>query len=185
MALEIESQGLFAERGVSVLYTGIGKVNAAYRLSCALLEQRARYGRLPRVVNFGTAGSPTLPAGSLVSCRRFVQRDMDVSGLGFPVGATPFEDIPAILEFPRLFEDVPEGICGTGDRFETGAPVVPCDVIDMEAYALAKVCHLEGAEFGALKFVTDGADGNAGIDWQANLPRAARAFVEHHARLTR
>ena len=26
MALELESQGLFAERGVPVLYTGIGKV---------------------------------------------------------------------------------------------------------------------------------------------------------------
>jgi len=185
MALEIESQGLFAERGVSVLYTGIGKVNAAYRLGRALLEYRGRHGTLPRVVNFGTAGSPTLPAGTLVSCRHFVQRDMDVSGLGFPVGATPFEDVPALLEFPRLFEDLPEGVCGTGDRFETGAPVVTCDVIDMEAYALAKVCHLEGAEFGALKFVTDGADGNAGVDWQANLPRAARAFLEHYARLTR
>jgi adenosylhomocysteine nucleosidase len=166
-----------------VLYTGIGKVNAAYRLSRALHEHRACHGSLPRVVNFGTAGSPTLAAGTLVSCRRFVQRDMDVSGLGFPVGATPFEDVPAMLEFPKLFEGVPEGICGTGDRFETGAPVVTCDVIDMEAYALAKVCHLEGAEFGALKFVTDGADGNAGVDWQSNLPRAARAFVEHHARL--
>jgi len=183
MALEIESQGLFSERGVPVLYTGIGKVNAAYRLGRALLEHRARHGALPRVVNFGTAGSPTLPAGSLVSCRRFVQRDMDVSGLGFPVGATPFEDVPATLEFPPLFADLPEGVCGTGDRFETGRPVVTCDVIDMEAYALAKVCHLEGAEFGAVKFVTDGADGNAGVDWQANLPRAARAFVEHYTRL--
>jgi len=183
MALEIESQGLFAERGVPVLYTGLGKVNAAYRLARALTEHRSAYGKLPRVVNFGTAGSPTLPAGSLVACRRFVQRDMDVSGLGFAIGTTPFEDVPAALEFPRLFPELPEGVCGTGDRFETGKPVVECDVIDMEGYALAKVCHLEGAEFGAVKFVTDGADGNAGVDWQANLPRAARAFVDHYARL--
>jgi adenosylhomocysteine nucleosidase len=184
MALEIESQGLFAERGVPVLYTGIGKVNASYRLARTLAEHRARYGVLPRVINFGTAGSPTLRAGSLVACRRFVQRDMDVSGLGFPVGTTPFEEVPAALEFPQWFHDLPHGVCGTGDRFETGAPVVACDVIDMEAYALAKVCHLEGAEFGALKFVTDGADGNAGVDWHANLPAAARAFVSHYERLT-
>lgn len=184
MALEIESQGLFAELGVPVLYTGIGKVNAAYRLGRALALYRAQHGSLPRVVNFGTVGSPTLAAGSIVACRRFVQRDMDVSGLGFPLGATPFEDIPAVLEFAPLFPELTEGVCGTGDRFETGKPVVTCDVIDMEAYALAKVCHLEGAEFGAVKFVTDGADGNAGLDWQANLPRAARVFVEHHARLT-
>lgn len=183
MALEIESQGLFAERGVPVLYTGIGKVNAAYRLTRALHEHRAAHGDLPRVVNFGTAGSPSLKAGSVVACRRFVQRDMDVSGLGFPLGATPFEEEPALLEFPALFSALPEGVCGTGDRFETGSPVVACDVIDMEAYALAKVCHLEGAEFGAVKFVTDGADGDAGVDWQSNLPRAARAFLHHYARL--
>ena len=183
MALEIESQGLFAERGVSVLYTGLGKVNAAYRLARALSEHRAKYGVVPRVVNFGTVGSPKLGAGSVVSCRRFVQRDMDVSGLGFALGTTPFEDVPAMLEFAPLFSHLPEGVCGTGDRFETGKPLVDCDVIDMEGYALAKVCHLEGAEFGAVKFVTDGADGNAGVDWQANLPRAARAFVDQYARL--
>jgi adenosylhomocysteine nucleosidase len=181
MALEIESQGLFAERGVPVLYTGLGKVNAAYRLTRALAEHRARHAELPRVVNFGTAGSPSLPAGSVVACRRFVQRDMDVSGLGFAVGTTPFEDVAPQLEFPVFFPELPEGVCGTGDRFETGRPIVECDVIDMEGYALAKVCHLEGAEFGAVKFVTDGADGNAGVDWHANLPRAARAFLEHHA----
>jgi adenosylhomocysteine nucleosidase len=183
MALELESQGLFAERGVAVLYTGIGKVNAAYRLARALTEYRAQHGAVPKVVNFGTAGSPTLSAGSVVACRRFVQRDMDVSGLGFPVGTTPFEAVPSVLEFPKWFHDLPEGVCGTGDRFETGAPTVTCDVIDMEAYALAKVCYLEGAEFGAIKFVTDGADGNAGVDWHANLPAAARAFFELYERL--
>jgi adenosylhomocysteine nucleosidase len=183
MALEIESQGLFAERGVEVLYTGIGKVNAAYRLGRKLAEHRAALDQLPRVVNFGTVGSPTLPAGSVVACRRFVQRDMDVSGLGFALGTTPFEDVPPLLEFPSLHPGLPEAICGTGDRFETGKPSVECDVIDMEAYALAKVCHLEGAQFSAVKFVTDGADGNAGVDWHANLPRAARAFVDHYTRL--
>jgi adenosylhomocysteine nucleosidase len=184
MALEVESQGLFAERGVPVLYTGLGKVNAAYRLARALVQHRAEHGGMPRVVNFGTAGSPTLPAGSVVGCRRFVQRDMDVSGLGFPLGTTPFEDVPATLEFPKFFADLPDGVCGSGDRFETGKPLVACDVIDMEAYALAKVCHLEGAVFGSAKFVTDGADGNAGVDWHDNLPRAARAFVELYERLT-
>ena len=183
MALEIESQGLFAERAVPVLYTGLGKVNAAYRLARALSEHRARHGAVPRVVNFGTVGSPKLAAGSVVACRRFVQRDMDVTGLGFALGTTPFEDVPATLEFAPMFPGLLEGVCGTGDRFETGKPLVDCDVIDMEAYALAKVCHLEAAEFGAVKFVTDGADGDAGVDWQANLPRASRAFVEHYERL--
>ena len=61
-----------------------------------------------------------------------------------------------------------------------------CEVIDMEAYALAKVCHLEGAAFGCAKYVTDGADGSAAEDWQRNLPRAAEVFwqlYERHCRL--
>ena len=176
--------GLVVPRSGLAARHGLGKVNAAYRLARALAEHRARHGELPTVVNFGTVGSPTLPAGSVVACRRFVQRDMDVSGLGFALGTTPFEEVPAELEFAPMFPELREGVCGTGDRFETGKPQVVCDVIDMEGYALAKVCHLEGTQFGAVKFVTDGADGNAGVDWQANLPRAARAFVEHYERLT-
>ena len=46
----------------------------------------------------------------------------------------------------------------------------------MEAYALAKVCHAEGAAFGCAKYITDGADHAAAGDWQSNLPRAAADF---------
>jgi adenosylhomocysteine nucleosidase len=58
------------------------------------------------------------------------------------------------------------------------------DVLDMEAYALAKVCHLEGVCFNSVKFVTDGADHAAGNDWQANLHRAAELFLDCYRRLT-
>jgi len=40
MALEIEAQGLFRERGVDVLFTGIGKINAAHRLTQKLAVER-------------------------------------------------------------------------------------------------------------------------------------------------
>jgi adenosylhomocysteine nucleosidase len=35
----------------------------------------------------------------------------------------------------------------------------------------------ENVPFACAKFITDGADGSAASDWQANLPRAAEAFV--------
>jgi adenosylhomocysteine nucleosidase len=183
MALEIESQGLFAQRGVPVLYTGLGKVNAAYRLTRALRELGRAGAEPPMVVNFGTAGSRRFTAGSLVACRKFVQRDIDLAGLGFEVGHTPFEDVPPLLEFPLLFPELPEATCGTADRFETGEPAVSCDVVDMEGYALAKVCRFEGVTFGAVKYVTDGADGSSAGDWERNLPHAARAFAEHYEAL--
>src|SRR5882724_2084108 len=183
VALEIEGQGLFERADVSVLYTGLGKVNAALSLARKLSTLRAQ-GQLPGlVVNFGTAGSRNLPTRSVVACRKFVQRDMDVTGLGFALGETPFELLPATLEFPAVFKHLPEGVCSTGDRFETGALTLPCDVIDMEAYALAKVCLAEGVPFACVKYVSDGADSTAKDDWQQSLPSAAAAFFALYSEL--
>src|SRR6478735_956789 len=138
IALELEGQGLFEQAAVNVLYTGLGKVNAAISLARRLASLRAQSALPKMVVNFGTAGSRTFATGSVIACRKFVQRDMDVTGLGFALGETPFETLPPMLTFPATFQDLPEGVCGTGDRFETGASGLACDVIDMEAYALAR-----------------------------------------------
>lgn len=178
IALELEGQGLFEQAEVSVLYTGLGKVNAALSVARKLSTLRAQ-GALPKLVlNFGTAGSRTFATGSVVACRQFVQRDMDVTGLGFALGETPFETLPATLAFPPVFAGLPEGVCGTGDRFETGAVGLACDVIDMEAYALAKACLAEGVPFACAKYISDGADHTAADDWQTSLPKAARAFLD-------
>jgi adenosylhomocysteine nucleosidase len=183
IALEIEGQGLFERADIGVLYTGLGKVNAALMLARKLATLRAQ-GQLPElVVNFGTAGSRNLPTRSVVACRKFVQRDMDVTGLGFALGETPFEATPAMLEFPAVFKHLPEGLCSTGDRFETGELTLPCDVIDMEAYALAKTCLVEGVPFACAKFVSDGADKAAAGDWQQSLAGAAAAFFSLYLEL--
>lgn len=183
MALEIESQGVFAHQQVPVLYTGVGKVNAAMSLTRRLAQYRGAGLPLPLVINLGTAGSRHFPTGTLVACHCFVQRDMDVSALGFPYGHTPFEEVPAQLELPRVFSHLPAGLCGSGDSFETGVARMHCEVIDMEAYALAKVCHVEGARFGCAKYITDGADHAASTDWQSNLPRAAADFWQLYQQL--
>ena len=47
IALEIEAQGLFEAAGVPVLYTGLGKVNAAITLAARLAEIHARGSALP------------------------------------------------------------------------------------------------------------------------------------------
>ena len=178
MALEIESQGVFQAAGIPVLYTGVGKVNAAHALTRKLAEYRHTNRALPHVVNFGTAGSHTFSTGDVVACNAFVQRDMDVTALGFAVGTTPFDSSPPRLEFPESLSRLPHGVCSSADAFETRGPAVKCDVLDMEAYALAKVCWLEKARFTCVKYVTDGADHAAANDWQANLPKAAAEFLK-------
>ncbi|QAU33722.1 5'-nucleosidase [Janthinobacterium sp. 17J80-10] len=180
-ALRDETKNHFEDLGIPVLYTGIGKVNAAYCLTLELARLKAQ-GRLPRaVLNFGTAGSPVFTTHELVECTRFVQRDMDLSPLGFARGVTPFEDTPIVLEVPKRLHGLATGICGTGDSFETAAAKVQCNVVDMEAYALAKVCYLEGLPFLSVKYISDGSDHNAHNDWNENLHRAASGFIAIYA----
>jgi adenosylhomocysteine nucleosidase len=177
MALPIESQGVFERAGLPVLYTGVGKVNAAHALTRRLVEYLHAGVPLPRVINFGTVGSRRHVAGTTLECNAFVQRDMDVTGLGVPLGVTPFEEIPARLEFPAMFKQLSRGVCGSGDSFVMSESAIECDVVDMEGYALAKVCWLERAAFTSVKFVTDGADHAAAGDWQSNLKFAADRFL--------
>jgi adenosylhomocysteine nucleosidase len=178
MALAAESDGVFEAAGVPVLYCGVGKVNAA----CALARDLARHdhesGPPPLVLNFGTAGSRSHRTGELVGCHEFIQRDMDVRGLGFPLGVTPFDPLPATLTFGVEFPHLPQAVCGSGDSFATAGSDVAGAVVDMEAYALAKVCRLMGARFGCVKFVSDGADHAAAADWQNNVHRAAAQFLD-------
>jgi len=184
MALPMESQGVFESAGVRVLYTGVGKVNAAYALTRRLAEYQHSGVALPRVINFGTAGSRRHPTGATIECNAFIQRDMDVTGLGVPLGVTPFEEIPARLEFPAVFTHLPSGVCGSGDSFVMTEAAMECDVVDMEGYALAKVCWLERVAFTSVKFVTDGADHAAAGDWQSNLKHAADRFLELYREIT-
>lgn len=177
IALRTESAGIFEAAKVPVLYCGVGKVNAAISLTRELARYAQRNLPMPRVLNFGSAGSRSFATGTLVECCEFVQRDMDVRGLGFELGVTPFDDAPACLRFEPLFRDLPMAVCGSGDSFATQAIGMQCAVVDMEAYALAKVSWQEKARFACAKYVTDGADHTAADDWQRNRHKAAEDFL--------
>ena len=53
-----------------------------------------------------------------------------------------------------------------------------CDVVDMEAYAIAKACHLAGVDFVSYKYITDGANENAAEQWLANCKKGAAKFYD-------
>jgi adenosylhomocysteine nucleosidase len=184
MALAAEGAGRFEAAGIAVLYTGVGKVNAAIALTRTLERYRHAERALPLVVNFGTAGSLRHAPQTLVACRRFVDRDMDVTALGFAHGTTPFDALPPMLEFAPCFPALTDAICGSGDSFSTAAPRgPPVDVIDMEGYALAKACRIAGAEFACAKYVSDAANQDAARHWQENVAGAAERFVELYREL--
>lgn len=169
MALEQESRGHFD--GLPILYTGVGKLNAAYRLTKALQTHKPAH-----VINLGSAGSAIFPTGSLVNCVGFVQRDMDATPLGFAPYETPFDGATRggpLLTYGRRIPALPEAVCGTGDSFHTDGKAAAFHLVDMEAFSFAKICQEEGLDFTCVKFITDGADGRAAVQWENALEEAA------------
>lgn len=175
MALPQENAGgRFDDLGLPIVYTGVGKVNAAIALTRAL----HRHGRNATVINLGSAGSHAFTAGAVVCATRFFQHDMDATALGFALGQTPFED-HTHLENGIAIPGLPQATCYTGDSFVTERhPTLPMEIIDMEAYALAKVCQHFGMPFVSLKFITDGADGQAASDWNQAVLMSAMKLHE-------
>jgi len=177
-ALEIETQGQLDD--YEVLYTGVGKVNATFELT----RKFGKYGSyIPydMVINYGTAGSRKIKKKTLVDCTKFIQRDMDVTGLGFMRGETPFEQDPPFVIQQQNVEFNPIGrnaTCGSGDNFAEDKSQYYGEVVDMEAYALAKVCYLYDIPFISFKYITDGADEQAHEDWEKNLADGIEVFKE-------
>src|ERR1044071_8771128 len=110
-ALESEAAEEFTN--YNTLIIGIGKVSATYALTKHLLQTKPSL-----IVNLGSAGSGQFKRGEVVCCSKFIQRDMDVRGLGFQQYETPFSGLPVLLEYGMILPDLLQGICGTGDTFE-------------------------------------------------------------------
>nr|WP_246845690.1 5'-nucleosidase [Bdellovibrio sp. ZAP7] len=178
MALPHESQNVFENENIPVHYTGIGKVNAALTAMDVIHKTKCKV-----IINLGTAGSSKFKTHELIEVSSFVQRDMDITPLGFKVGETPFDPIPGSIDLIPYFGELPHGICSTGDNFETGTPKLPCDLVDMEGYAIAKVCRKMGVQLISLKYITDGADHNAHNDWAANLLPGAKKLLYFYKRM--
>ena len=189
-ALEEETVGQLDDW--NVLYTGVGKINATYKLT----KRFGSYHSFPAVrrnhllvINYGTAGSRELPVGELVDCTKFIQRDMDATQFGFLRGQTPFEETDSLYNGKSIIaldsnsEFNPIGkhyVCGTGDNFVDNIEdeIEYIDVFDMEAYALAKVCSYYYVPFISFKYITDNADEHSVGDWNDNLGKGIVQFKE-------
>ena len=176
-ALEIETQGQLED--YDVLYTGVGKVNATFKLT-QKFGKFGSYVPYDLVINYGTAGSRKIKKKQLVDCTKFIQRDMDVTGLGFMKGETPFESDPSItIQSTSEFNPIGrKASCGSGDNFVEDRTNYYGEVVDMEAYALAKVCHHYDINFISFKYITDGADEQSHEDWEKNLSDGIKEFKE-------
>lgn len=174
---------------VVLLKSGIGKVNAAMATSI-LMERFA-----PNlVINTGSAGgfSSKLEVGDIVVSSEVVHHDVDVTAFDYQYGQVPGmpptfkadatlinEAIAAVNELDVNGE---VGLIATGDSFmedpqrvqavrEKFSDMIACE---MEAAAVAQVCHNYHCPFVVIRALSDIAGKESSISFDSFLERASQ-----------
>lgn len=157
-ALAEEAPNLFNEYE-NVFEIGVGKTNAAIHTMWLI----NKYGPV-RVINLGTAGGLTVGTG-IYRINKFFQHDVNMMPLGLKPGQV-LNDDDSVIEMEGTGK-----ICGSGDIFVTEPHKLRlnCDIIDMEAYSVAKACLITQTRFEVYKYITDTANNEAGKTWQDEI----------------
>lgn len=165
--------------GHPVLFTGVGKINAGYKTALAIKEHSPDL-----VVNFGSCGSFTLEAGTLVKIKDVVNGDMDAEPL-VPYSVTPFDENGGNLHISA------SGVsCFTSETFINTEKVEQffqkkrellnsCEVFEMELYSITRVCTELNVPIIAYKWVSDGGEVP---DWKNNYNIGYSKFKEEIAK---
>jgi len=171
VALEAELPD-FKMNGYTVIYTGVGKVQAATTLAKSLCH----FHKPVEIWNYGTAGGVSGISG-LHEVGAFLQRDMMAEPQA-PRGSIPFTE-PLLGEIQTSKQGIR---CGTGDSFVMAADPwfeqQNIDCVDMEGWALAYVAQQYNIPFRSWKYISDMADENAMEDWTTNVANGAEIFTE-------
>jgi adenosylhomocysteine nucleosidase len=167
----LESEYLPRLFQTNVFFSGLGKVNAAYKTFEVIQNFKPDL-----IVNFSMAGAINPRIEGLVEIEKVLQHDMITDPLA-PRGITPFSNEPL-----HLFSGYPGATCATGDNFITEEdPWLlqnDIDVVDMELYAIASVCQRQNVPWRSFKFVANYANATAESDWLENISRGQRLFDE-------
>lgn len=180
VALEAELPHNKLPHASPVIYTGVGKVQAATKLAQALCKAT----KPNLIVNYGTAGGLNPMLKGMYEIGTFVQRDMCAEPQA-PRGSIPFSE-PLIGDI-KTASPKSQVRCGTGDSFvmEPDPWYVTYDVdcVDMEGWALAYVAKEYGIPFRSFKYISDMADENAAEEWAKNVADGADKFLEIYSSL--
>ena len=170
-ALESELKRDSLPAGVEIVYSGIGKINAAMTTIKAIHQYSPK-----QILNFGTVGKINPQLNGLIHIGKVVQRDMNAEPLA-PRGKTPFCSLPS--DYQAISG---EYICGSGDSFVTAQDTwllsQNIDVVDMELFAIAAVAYQWNIPWRSFKYITDQANEDAGQDWHHKVNHGQELFLE-------
>jgi adenosylhomocysteine nucleosidase len=157
MAVDAE-YGVHLRERISPLMTGVGPVEAAVTLTRTLAELAVRNSLPDLVVSLGSAGSARLEQAEVYQAISVAYRDMDASPLGFEKGATPFLDLPVMVDLPLRIPGVKTASLSTGANIVSGAAyeTIAADMVEMETFAVLRACQSFGIPLIGLRGISDG-----------------------------
>ncbi len=187
-------QGKLEGKEVVLLKSGIGKVNAA--MATTILHERYQP---TAVINTGSAGGldTSLSIGDIVISDRVVHHDVDVTAFDYQYGQIP--SMPLYFESDQNLINIVEktiqsinqvnckqGLIATGDSFIQKPEAVQKireqfpDVIaaEMEAVAIAQVCHQYQTPFVVIRALSDIAGKESAQSFDQFIDQAARHAAE-------
>jgi len=190
MAVDTE-YGPHLKKRFKPLFTGVGPVEAAIGLTQALAGLVANNQAPDLIVSLGSAGSRTLIQTQVYQASSVSYRDMDASLLGFEKGTTPYLDLPAELELPQQLPNIAKARLSSGAKVISGSDYdnIAAEMVDMETFALKRVCQRFDLPLIALRGISDGDEELSGhSDWSQYLhivdERLATAVDELEKALT-
>ncbi|MGC6247245.1 5'-methylthioadenosine/adenosylhomocysteine nucleosidase [Bisgaard Taxon 45] len=181
-------EGTIQGKSVALLQSGIGKVAAAMGTSILLHMTKPDV-----VINTGSAGGVAqgLKVGDIVISTETLYHDADVTAFGYAKGQLPA--CPATFQSDNRLADLAEkiaqqqghqvkrGLICSGDSFIHGGEKlaqIKADfpqvlAVEMEATAIAQVCHAFHVPFVVVRAISDSGDGEASMSFEEFLPLAA------------
>ncbi|MEK5077426.1 5'-methylthioadenosine/S-adenosylhomocysteine nucleosidase [Solibacillus sp. FSL W7-1436] len=186
--------GTYEGKEVVLLKSGIGKVNAA--MSTTILLEKFN----PKVViNTGSAGGfdAALKVGDIVISDEVRHHDVDVTAFGYEIGQmagmpAAYKSDEQLMEVAKqAVKEVGEhnysvGLICSGDVFMSNPARVEAvrkdfpsmKAVEMEAAAVAQVCHQFETPFVVIRALSDIAGQESSMSFDEFLPVAAKHSTE-------
>lgn len=181
-------KGRLFDEEIVLLKSGIGKVNAS--MATTIMHERFNP---THVINTGSAGgfSKNLEIGDIVISTHVAHHDVDVTAFDYAYGQVPgmpaifSADTELILKAAEAVEKLPikyeKGLIATGDSFmedprrtafiqEKFPSMIAAE---MEAAAIAQVCHQYNKPFVVIRALSDIAGKKSSISFDEFLEKAA------------
>ncbi len=183
-------KGFLNDKEIILTQSGIGKVNVAISTALLVNEFKPSY-----IINTGSAGAlqPGLSLGDVVISSEVAYHDADARAFGYEIGQIPgmpatykadqelFEKVDKVLK--SLSQNGKEGLIVSGDSFigtnaqrQTILASFPHALAaEMEAAAIAQTCFQFNTPFIITRAISDLADEEAGMTFEAFLKVASQS----------